>query len=560
MKGLNMKTIKTVDSNTICFPADRNETSKNRFLINPSFLATVISVVFLSGCSTSSTAKDLVQSREGVESKPNVLLITVDGLGNADISARGAPFKTPNIDKLVSSGVILNRFYGASQSSGTLAALMTARDPHELGVSYAEFYPWSPGALAPSEFLLSESLKSAGYQTALVGKWHLGSQAQRHHPNSRGFDYFFGHLNGQVDYFKHTSARGIDLQENGRSLGNAYDNVFGPDLISAASENWLNQLSSKNSAPFFLQVSFKAPRAPLQAPEKRVKKVQAESPKLSRERMIYAAMVKAVDEGVGQIISTLDSQKKLENTLIVFLSTSGADLNNGASNGVLKGGKLSGYEGGVRNLAIISGLGLPRGVSSEQVISAVDLYPTINEATGTRNGAPEMKAKLQDGVSLWASLSQGNVTPHSEIYIAADGEKGIGNDFNFSIIKDDYKVVRHVTRSYQGIEIKNELFYLASDPGETRDLSQEQPKVLESLLSGFVDWRKKHMWTGNHYEPVPIPGWVAPTDWALRMQQREKTVSGEFGDNVFGFIGGNSLTSLDRMIYKKTEMGTIIYE
>ncbi len=545
---------------TVSFPAERDQTSGYKCLGKSSLLATVISVLFLSGGSSSLMASGLTQTQSIADSKPNVLLITVDGLGNGDISARGAPFKTPNIDKLSSNGVVLNRFYGASQSSGTLAAMMTARDPHELGISYAEFYPWSPGALAPSEFLLSESLKAAGYQTALVGKWQLGSQTQRHHPNSRGFDYFFGHLNGQVDYFNHSSARGIDLQENGQSLGHSYDNVFGPRLISAASVNWLNQLSREDSAPFFLQVSFKAPRAPLQAPEDLVKKIQAENPELSRERLIYGAMVNAVDQGVGQIISTLKSQGRLDNTLVVFLSTSGADLENGASSGDLRGGKLSGYEGGIRNLAILSGPGLPKGVSSDQVISAVDLYPTINEATGTRNGAPQAKARLQDGASVWKSLKEGRVVPHSEIYLAAEGEKGVGNDFNFSIIKGDYKVVRHVTRSYQGIEIKNELFYLASDPGETRDLATEQPKVLESLLSGFVGWRKKHMWTGNHYEPVPLPGWVAPTDWALRMQQREKTASGEVGDNVFGFIGGNSLTSLDRIIYKKTEMGTIIYE
>ncbi|WP_153301867.1 sulfatase-like hydrolase/transferase [Endozoicomonas arenosclerae] len=553
-----MRIIKTVESSSVSSTGERDQISRKSIPAKANLLAVAVSVLFLSAGSSSALAKDSTQTVSG--SKPNVLLITVDGLGYGDISAKGAPFKTPNIDKLSSNGVTLNRFYGASQSSGTLAAMMTARDPHELGISYAEFYPWSPGALAPSEFLLSESLKAAGYQTALVGKWQLGSQTQRHHPNSRGFDYFFGHLNGQVDYFNHTSARGVDLQENGRSLGDSYENVFGPHLISSASVNWLNQLPEQGSKPFFMQVSYKAPRAPIQAPEELVKRVQAQSPGLSRERMIYAAMVQSVDQGVGQIISTLESQDKLKNTLVLFLSTSGADLSNGASNGVLKGGKLSGYEGGIRNLAIISGPGLSKGSSSDQVISAVDLFPTINDATGTSNGAPQIKARLQDGVSVWENLVDGSVTPHSEIFIAAEGEKGVGNDFKFSIIKDDYKVVRHVTRSYQGIEIKNELFYLASDPGETRDLSMEQPKVLTSLLSGFVSWRKKHMWTGNHYEPVPMPGWVAPTDWALRMEQREKTVSGEMGDNVFGFIGGNSLKSLDRFIYKKTEMGTIIYE
>lgn len=534
--------------------------NKNRY---HQITAAAVAALILTGCEMTEKYTPLAQSAL-TDDKPNVLLITVDSLGSADISAKGAEFNTPNIDRLLSEGVTLNRFYSASQSSGTQAALLTARDPHELGISYAELYPWSPGALAPTEFLLSESLQNAGYQTALIGKWHLGSQTSRHHPNNRGYDYFFGHLNGQVDYFQHTSARGKDIQENGQSKGNAYDNIFGPELISSAAVHWLSQSqkpeSSESAQPFFLHVSYKAPRAPLQAPDHLIQKMLETHPDMTKERATYAAMAQSVDKGIGELLSVLKDKKMRENTLVIFLSTNGGDLKNGASNGPLRGGRLSGYEGGVRSLAIMSGLGLPEGSTTNQVLSAVDLYPTINEATGTTNGAPRTKAELQDGISYWSNLLNGSVSPHDMIYIAAEGEQGMGNRFNFSIIKDDYKVVRHVDRSYKGISIRNELYNLSDDPSETTNLAEQEPERLNQLLSGFIDWRKKHVWTGNHYEPTPIPGWVAPTDWALRMQQRDLTASQEVGDNVFGFIAGESLKSLDSFIYQRAEVGTIIYQ
>jgi len=532
-----------------------------RFLI-----ATAFASLSLVGCVSPKSSSGLNPDRSNGR---NVVLITVDGLGQGDISVNGAEYATPYIDQLASNGLTLNRFYTASQASGTLAGLMTARDPHELGISYAEFYPWSQGALAPSEYLLSNSLQDAGYETALIGKWHLGSHTQRHHPNSRGFDYFFGHLNGQVDYLEHTAARGKDIQENGVSIGDLHDGVFGPELISSAAVNWLSTIrnpgtrnpgSTGQPTPFFMHVAFKAPRAPLQAPDALIQQVRNDNPGLSGERLIYAAMVTAVDNGVGDIVAALQQQGVADNTLIVFMSTGGGDLANGATSGSLRGGKLSAYEGGVRNIAIMAGPGLPKGASTEQVLSVVDLYPTINAATGTANGAPMSKRQFQDGVSYWENLVNATVTPHAEIYIGAEGENGIGNDFNFAIIRGDYKVVRQVSRSYEGISIRNELYNLATDPAENIDLSTSNSELLNTLLSGFVDWRSQHIWTGNHLELAPLPGWVAPTDWALRMQQRESTVSPESGDNVFGFISGPSLRRLDNRLYQKTGVGTIVYQ
>ena len=137
----------------------------------------------------------------GQEKKPNIIIFLVDDLGWADISLRGAPFNTPNIDSLFEEGVSLNRFYTTPICSPTRAALMTGRDPLKLGVAYSVIMPWMNNGIHPDEHFMPESFKLNGYQTAIIGKWHLGHSQETFHPNQRGFDHFYGHLHTEVGYF-----------------------------------------------------------------------------------------------------------------------------------------------------------------------------------------------------------------------------------------------------------------------------------------------------------------------------------------------------------------------
>ena len=155
----------------------------------------------------------------GQEKKPNIIIFLADDLGWADISLRGATFNTPNIDSLFEEGVSLNRFYTTPICSPTRAALMTGRDPLKLGVAYSVIMPWMNNGIHPDEHFMPESFKLNGYQTAIIGKWHLGHSQETFHPNQRGFDHFYGHLHTEVGYYPpFANQGGIDFQKNGVTI------------------------------------------------------------------------------------------------------------------------------------------------------------------------------------------------------------------------------------------------------------------------------------------------------------------------------------------------------
>ena len=147
------------------------------------------------------------------DKKPNVIIFLVDDLGWADISLRGADIDTPAIDSLFSEGMTLDRFYATPICSPTRAALMTGRDPMRLGMAYGVVMPWMNNGIHPDEHFMPESFQAAGYQTAMVGKWHLGHSQETFHPNSRGFDDFYGHMHTEVGYFPpFANLGGVDFQ------------------------------------------------------------------------------------------------------------------------------------------------------------------------------------------------------------------------------------------------------------------------------------------------------------------------------------------------------------
>ena len=174
--------------------------------------------------------------------RPNVVIILVDDLGWADISYRGAPFNTPNIDSLFKDGVSLNRFYTTPICSPTRAALMTGRDPLKLGVAYSVIMPWMNNGIHTDEHFMPQSFKLNGYQTGMFGKWHLGHSQETFHPNQRGFDYFYGHLHTEVGYFSPFSNQGgIDFQRNGKTIEvmntDAEGRLIMADALAFASES-----------------------------------------------------------------------------------------------------------------------------------------------------------------------------------------------------------------------------------------------------------------------------------------------------------------------------------
>ena len=136
------------------------------------------------------------------EERPNVIVIVADDLGWSDVGFHGEEvIETPSLDRLANEGVQLHRFYTTPICSPTRAALMTGRDPMRLGVAYGVIMPWHTNGIHPAEHFMPQSFQAAGYQTAMVGKWHLGHAQMTYHPNQRGFDHFYGHLHTEVGYF-----------------------------------------------------------------------------------------------------------------------------------------------------------------------------------------------------------------------------------------------------------------------------------------------------------------------------------------------------------------------
>ena len=178
------------------------------------------------------------------EDRPNVVIMLADDLGWADVAYHGGPIDTPSLDRLAEEGVELRRFYTTPICSPTRAALMTGRDPIRLGVAYAVIMPWSNAGIHPDEHFMPESFKAAGYQTAMVGKWHLGHAQETYHPNQRGFEHFYGHLHTEVGYFPpFANQGGKDFQRNGESIS---DDGYESYLLADEASRWIRERDSEN--------------------------------------------------------------------------------------------------------------------------------------------------------------------------------------------------------------------------------------------------------------------------------------------------------------------------
>ena len=300
------------------------------------FALALIAGVFCLGCAKA-------------QERPNIVILVADDLGWADVGYRGSDIETPNLDRLAQEGMRLERFYTLPICTPTRAALMTGRDPMKLGAAYAGFQPWDNGGVSPAEHFMPESFKAAGYETAMVGKWHLGRSIQQHTPRARGFDHFVGHLNTQIDYNDFTVAGGYDLQENGASIKR--EGVYATDLHGDEAVRFLTDLRDPEK-PFFLYVPFLAPHSPMQAP-KALEDKYPHRPNRPLPAKTYAAMVDSLDQAIGRILDALETEGVADNTIVLFFSDNGGIEAFGASNKPLRGGKLTAFEGGVRVNALM---------------------------------------------------------------------------------------------------------------------------------------------------------------------------------------------------------------
>jgi arylsulfatase A-like enzyme len=406
------------------------------------------------------------------EAKPNILYIVTDDLGWKDVGFHGSDIKTPTLDALAARGAKLEEFYAQPMCTPTRAALMTGRYPLRYALQTAVIPQGHTYGLATDEWLLPQALKEAGYETAIIGKWHLGHADRKFWPRQRGFDYQYGPLIGEIDYFTHKVDGKVDWYRNNEVVEEEgyTTTLLGDDAVKLIAAH-------DPMKPLFLYLAFNAVHTPYQAPQNYLDQYKSIA---DPSRRAYAASATAMDDQIGRVLKVLEEKKMLDNTLVVFHRDNGGtrdpmfagaitDMSKvvlPAENGPYRDGKGSLYEGGTRVVALASWPGhIKEGITVNEIIHTVDLYPTLVDLAGGRLD----KNKPLDGMDVWGTVSEGKPSPRSEIVYNIEPFRG-------AVRQGDWKLIWHTL-----LPQKIELYDVAQDPSETKNLAAEHPDKVAAL-------------------------------------------------------------------------------
>jgi arylsulfatase A-like enzyme len=434
----------------------------------------------------------------GDVAKPNILLIIVDDLGFADLGCLGSQdMRTPHLDELISRSLKLNRFYAnCPVCSPTRASVITGCYPDRAGVPGVirtdPANSW--GNFAPSTETLPQRLRQLGYQTAAIGKWHLGLGPEDH-PMNHGFDRFHGFLGDMMDdYYTHRRHQINYMREDRKEIdpeGHATDlfTQWAVDFIEANEIAEPSRRDGGDSKPWFLYLAYNAPHTPIQPPDAWFEQVKSREPGISDRRAKLVALIEHMDAGIGRVLESLRQSGADDKTIIVFTSDNGGQIDVGANNGPLRDGKQSMYEGGLRIPGCIRIPGQTQpGSTTNAVCTTADFLPTLVELAGG-----QVSTEI-DGVSLVPLLSNPDHTwPEREVYfIRREGGLRYAGLTIEALLKGNWKLVHNLPTT------QFELFDLSTDPGETTDLSQRRPKELREMVQrlqihlqrgGAVPWQ-----------------------------------------------------------------------
>ncbi|MCF8321598.1 MAG: sulfatase-like hydrolase/transferase [Flavobacterium sp.] len=413
--------------------------------------------------------------------KPNIIVIIADDLGYADVGFNGCKdIPTPNIDRIASNGVkFTNGYVTFSVCGPSRAGLLTGRYPQRFGYERnPQYRPQDPNmGLPKTESTLAETLKKVGYTSGIVGKWHQGADISNH-PLNRGFDEFFGHLGGGHAYFPEllTIKDSYSVENNeGESyktwiLRNHEPIQTKKYLTDEFSDEAVQFVERHQKQPFFLYLAYNAPHSPLQATQEYLDRF----PNITdKKRKTYAAMVSAVDDGVGKLLDQLEKLHLDKNTLVYFLSDNGGpEKDNSSDNGVLREGKSSIYEGGYRVPFAMQWKGTVSPGVYENPVSSLDIFATITELSK----APIAKEKPLDGVNLIPFLTAKKKSlPHETIFLRKFDEKA------YAVRYKDFKLVLDKTNI-------PELYNLKDDSGEQNDIAKQNPATLKKIEKIRIKW------------------------------------------------------------------------
>jgi len=530
--------------------------------------------IFIKGIITSVILSSLLLPALATAEKPNVILIMVDDMGYSDIGSFGGEIDTPNIDKLAQQGIKFSQFYNTSRCSSSRASLLTGHYPHQVqmghlaGKRFQQFDGYQ-GDLSHDVTTLPEALKSNGYQNYMVGKWHVANYGAKeldtsdistfkNTPIKRGFDQFYGTLLGGNNYFSPKYLFRNNQAETAKS-----ENYYYTDALSAEAVNFISDHNRKN--PYFMYVAYTAPHWPIQAPAKSIKKyrqryqqgwdnirearyskmlslgliksdwqlsarekgvpawVDAKDKAWQIERMaVHAAMVDHVDQGIGNIVSTVAKTNELDNTLIIFLSDNGAsaeviptvypdfakaifdkytpasgektaignDVNvmpgakttfqtmglewANVSNTPFRQHKSKVHEGGIASPLIVSWpVGLKSNANSvvHSPSHVIDIMSTVLDVTKTK--APQGEDKIS-GISLLPQL-HGKAAPQRTLFWEHEGNRAVRDG--------EWKLVSMFGKPW-------ELYNAANDRTEVHDVASEHPKLVADLERKYQAYAK----------------------------------------------------------------------
>ncbi len=426
---------------------------------------------------------------------PNFIIFLTDDQGYGDLSCMGnTDFQTPHLDRLAASGARFTSFYAnAPVCSPSRAALLTGRYPGNAGVRSILAGHRHTSGLLNEVPTLARALKALGYRTGMSGKWHLGS-APGCRPDDHGFDQWFGFLAGCLDYYSHIFY--WDMNRGGPGNDPLHD------LWQDSAEVWRNgeylthliteqaihliRRYAAEARPFFLYVAYNAPHYPMHAPQEYLDRF----PHLSPDRRIMAAMLSAVDDGVGDILAEVARQGLAADTVVFFMADNGpsretrnwlngtADPYYGGSTGLLKGHKFSLYEGGIRVPGIMSWPArIPAGQVIDSPLAAMDIFPTFLRAAGGDPSAYE-----RDGVDILPALAEDQPLPARDLYWEIGGQTAVR--------RGPWKLVLN-GQLVEGAPPEDavHLANLDEDPGERRNLKDAHPDLTAELTAAARTWR-----------------------------------------------------------------------
>ena len=374
------------------------------------------------------------------DSKPNILIILADDAGYSDFGFMGSDeIKTPNLDKLASDGVTFNNAYvSASVCSPSRAGLLTGmyqqRFGHECNLDSDV-----NNSFDPNQITIAEALKTKGYRTGLIGKWHLGDKKQNH-PLNNGFDYFWGFISGARNYFYNPS------EESRNSIRNVVENNsptkfdgYLTDVLGDKAVDFIEKNHQSNS-PFFLFLSFNAPHTPMQAKKEVLEKFK------DNPRKVYASMMWSMDEAIGSVINELKENGQYNNTIIYFLSDNGATSSKSSSSPFpFKGWKGNQYEGGIKTPMIMTWKNkIKPNTQFNGFISSLDIFKTSLEVSNVDKSS----MKNADGKNIMISLN--NKTIENEDLFWRKDKMATVRSGNYKLIRlnDTSTVLYNIKKNY----------------------------------------------------------------------------------------------------------------